>query len=147
MTVYNIFIKRLTELMKEYNLTAHSLAKKLGIHHNAVDCWLNAKNLPRFDKLKKLSEFFDCSIDYILGLTDDENKKPFSKNPKTFQYRFIELSKHKGISDIKISKACGVAHSSVSRWRHEGTIPDTNALIKLAELFDCSVEYLLGRTD
>ena len=140
------FVERLKELMEDLKVSGRGLAKILNIGYTTVACWVSGNTKPRYDKLIQLAELNHSSIDYMLGLTDND-KLTLSKNPKSFHERFIILSKISGLSDYKIAQACGVAHSSVSRWRHEGTIPDTNALIKLAEFFDCSVEYLLGRTD
>ncbi len=40
----------------------------------------------------------------------------------------------------------GVSRSTYYAWQRSGNIPATK-LIKMAELFGCSVDYLLGRTD
>ncbi len=39
-----------------------------------------------------------------------------------------------------------VERKSIYTWQRNGKIPAT-ALIRMAELFDCSVDYLLGRTE
>lgn len=40
----------------------------------------------------------------------------------------------------------GISKGNISKWRN-GTIPTGDILIKLADALDCSVDYLLGRTD
>lgn len=65
-----LIAQRITELLKAYNLTQYSLAKHIGISPSAVCNWLNGKKEPSIESLWKLSEFFDVSIDYLVGKTD-----------------------------------------------------------------------------
>lgn len=51
------------------------------------------------------------------------------------------ISKNKMLTDLNLSK------SSFIDWHNRGTIPGGETLIKIADYLDCSVDYLLGRTD
>ena len=37
------------------------------INETSVYSWKNGKRVPNLDNLLKLSKFFDCSVDYLLG--------------------------------------------------------------------------------
>lgn len=53
------------------------------------------------------------------------------------------------IKDCKpntMAKAIGLSTATVTKWKN-GAIPNGDALVKIANYFDCSVDYLLGRTD
>lgn len=52
----------------------------------------------------------------------------------------------RGTKPNPVAKELNIASSTVSSWK-AGTIPNGVTLIKLADYFDCSVDYLLGRTD
>ena len=45
-----------------------------------------------------------------------------------------------------VASDLGISSASVTKWKN-GTIPDGNTLLKIAVFFNCSVDYLLGRTD
>jgi len=62
-----------------------------------------------------------------------------------FQERFVELLQNK--TAYQIAKETGITNSRLSRWRNFGELPSAENLIKLADYFDVSVDYLLGRTD
>lgn len=49
----------------------------------------------------------------------------------------------------KLSKATGISTGNISDWFNPGknAQPSAEALIKIADYFDCSVDYLLDRTD
>lgn len=54
-------------LRKSLNMTQAALAEKLFVSYQAVSSWERGLTLPDIDKLKDLSELFNCSIDDIIG--------------------------------------------------------------------------------
>ncbi len=48
---------------------------------------------------------------------------------------------------MELSKLTGISQSSIGRWELGRSEPTASSLIKLAEFFGESVEYLLGITD
>ena len=46
------------------------LAEYIGKSPRAVNQFKLGTNKPRFDTLKKIAEYFDCSLDFLVGLTD-----------------------------------------------------------------------------
>lgn len=60
-------MNRIKELRKERNLTQIQLSEILEIDQTTVSKWELGKAFPDSQTLKKLSAFFDVSIDYLLG--------------------------------------------------------------------------------
>lgn len=52
----------------------------------------------------------------------------------------------KGFKPNTIAKAIGLSSATATKWKN-GSIPNGEVLIKIADYLDCSVDYLLGRTD
>lgn len=50
----------------------------------------------------------------------------------------------KGLSNDRLAEELGVARKTLYNWLNNGNIPLT-ALIQMADMFDCSIDYLLGR--
>ncbi len=63
-----------------------------------------------------------------------------------FWQRFYELCGKSNTSPNNVAKALGLSSGSVTSWKN-GKVPHHNTLIDIADYFDCSVDYLLGRTD
>lgn len=62
------------------------------------------------------------------------------------KYPNIEAERSRlNISQEEISKRLGIERKSYYNWLTKGNIP-VGALIDLATMFDCSIDYLLGRT-
>ncbi len=66
---------------------------------------------------------------------------------KVFADRLLELRKEKGISQAYLSKSLGVSYAVVCYWETNRSEPTAPNLVKIADFFDVSVDYLLGRSD
>lgn len=64
-----------------------------------------------------------------------------------FGNRLKELREIKGISQRDLAKMIQLSPSTVAMYELEQRNPDKDTLVKLADLFNCSTDYLLGRTD
>ena len=62
-------------------------------------------------------------------------------------FRIRELRKVKNITMKQLGKIIGVAESTISLYENGKRQPDNDILIKLADYFEVSVDYLLGRDD
>lgn len=62
---------KLKELRKLSGETQSSIAKKINVSRQVYANYENEINEPPLDVLCKLATVFDCSVDYLLGRTDD----------------------------------------------------------------------------
>ena len=66
-----IFMLRIKELRLENEKTQEKMAKILGVSRQVYANYENEINEPSIEMLIKMSQFFQCSIDYLIGNTDD----------------------------------------------------------------------------
>lgn len=67
------FLERLNELKEKKEIKSYyRLAENLHLDRTVISNWLNDGFLPELSNLELLSDFFDVSIDYLLGRTDYE---------------------------------------------------------------------------
>ena len=62
-------------------------------------------------------------------------------------FRLKELRVSKSISQVKLAIDLDLNQNSISRYENGVREADYKTLIKLADYFDVSIDYLLGRTD
>lgn len=64
-----------------------------------------------------------------------------------YKYPNIEAERaRKGLSQCELMAALGYKERrSYYTWLSSGNIP-TSVLVKMADIFDCSIDYLLGKT-
>ena len=61
------------------------------------------------------------------------------------KYPNIEAERARnGISNDALAEKLGVSRKTLYNWIDKGNIPAT-ALIQMADTFNCSIDYLLGR--
>jgi transcriptional regulator with XRE-family HTH domain len=60
--------------------------------------------------------------------------------------RLIELRKEKGLKQNDVAIALGISRPAYSRWEEKTNKPSYPQLIALADFFDVSLDYLLGRS-
>jgi len=72
-------VDKIIKLINEHHATAASITKEIGLNHSAIDNWKSGKAKPSADALAKLADYFDVSVDYLLGRTNQKNPFPGSK--------------------------------------------------------------------
>lgn len=70
------FPQRLKELRESKKISQAALSKELGIPRSSISHYEDEKQgqkeirLPRRERLEQIADFFDVSVDYLLGRTD-----------------------------------------------------------------------------
>ena len=57
--------------MRIEKLSQSELARKIGISQSAICNWLNGKKEPSIESLWKLADYFDVTVDYLIGKEKD----------------------------------------------------------------------------
>ena len=69
----------------------------------------------------------------------------YNKRMKVFAERLLELRTMKKISQAALAKSLNVSYAVVCYWETDRSEPTGINLVKLADYFDVTVDYLLGR--
>lgn len=64
-----------------------------------------------------------------------------------FPERLRQLRERQHKSRLVVSELCGLPSDAVRRYERGEAKPSMDALIKLADYFEVSVDYLIGRVD
>ncbi|MUV38137.1 Repressor LexA [Lentibacillus sp. JNUCC-1] len=63
--------KRLIYLRKQKNLTQEQISKIIGVSRPAYTAYEKKTRTPDYDILQSLADYYEVSIDYLLGRTDN----------------------------------------------------------------------------
>ena len=61
--------------------------------------------------------------------------------------RFRKCRREAGMKQEAAAKAMGVGRSSISEYENDVSEPTASVLLKMADAYHVSMDYLLGRTD
>ena len=146
MAISSRFQKRINDLVGDCEVSRSELPKVLQVNNVTLTHALAYGIVPRVKTLIRLADYFNVSIPYLLGETD-ENDFIKSENPSTFQARFGALCEENEVTHYKVSRKCYFDKSNISRWMTKGYFPTIEILTLLCGFFGVSMDYLLGRTD
>ncbi len=136
--------ERLTELMEEAGLTQTQLANETGISVGNISNFLSGVHTPSFDAFVKLLYRFECSADFLLGLTEFHTNETLHP-VLPFHKRFREVLKERNVSQNKLRIGLQISTSVIYKWISGKSLPLLESLIRIADFLDCSVDYLIGR--
>ena len=64
-----------------------------------------------------------------------------------FWEKYESLCRKKRKSPNAVARELGISSGSITKWKDEKIIPNGKTLIKIADYFNCSTDYLLGRNE
>ncbi len=136
--------ERLNDLMEEAEVTVPKLARIINLDHSEISKFLRGDRLPSTATLVNIADVFNCTTDYLLGLSDTLDDRKFKQRPP-FNEQLSFLLKHYEITKYRLAKGTKIAQEVINRW-HKGIFePNLESLIRIAKFLECSVDFVLGR--
>lgn len=95
-----LFFDVFSKLCEESGTTPNAVAKKLNLSSGGVTEWKNGRT-PRGETLKKIADYFNVSVDYLLGNTDIKEKPSESTRtvPTDEDIMFALFEGEQGVTD------------------------------------------------
>lgn len=93
-------MNRIKKLREEFQYTQQELADKINGAKSTIAMYENETRKPSMEILIRLSEIFNCSIDYILCKTDIRN---YDKDKQEFHFAYHK--EIEGLTDEEIRDA------------------------------------------
>ena len=93
--MYEIF----EQLLKKRKITPYRVSKETGVPQSTLSDWKRGRSVPKAEKLQKIADYLNVTIDYLLGNEQKEKtssldeKKPEDITLDDFTYAFLDESK------------------------------------------------------
>lgn len=100
------FIEKVDNLIALKGTTRNQVSKNLGLTKNCFNNWDNRGNIPDGDTLKKLAEYFEVTIDYLVGndTTKTENTIPLLTEKEQLLLKLFRENESKQDSILDLLK-------------------------------------------
>ena len=138
------FAERLKELMEEHGESAKELARAVGVSEVSVYQYIEGRHFPRSETIVKLADRYACTVDFLLGLKEQNTAEKFAPRPP-FSERLCALLKEFSVSKYYLAKKLKLSPSLLYYWQTGQKVPTAEHLAALSMEFGCSVDYVLGR--
>lgn len=153
-TTNNSFSLKLKALRQKNNLTQEQLANELNTHYHlneskaTISQFEHNKRIPDLDRLINIADYFQVSLDYLYCNKSNDNVR--CTNPGT---RIKRLIKKNGLSQKefvdKFNEKYGYSDSeaTISQYVNNKRTPEINKMVKIADFFNVTLDYIMCRTD
>ncbi|MBO5102573.1 MAG: helix-turn-helix transcriptional regulator, partial [Clostridia bacterium] len=141
------FVDILRDLVNEKGLSLRKLEKESGISSNQYSRYLRGA-MPAVDCAIKMANYFNCSLDYLFGLTDKRNYTNYSNilgDWSVFLGRYKKLLENNKITHWKFCKNNGLSESNIRHWENYGEHPNIATLFVISFNLGDSIDFLVGR--
>lgn len=140
---------RYEELRLDSELDQIDIAKVLKVKRNTYSKWENCINDMPLEMSNSLSNYYETSMDYLLGLS---HKRSHLTERNTIDYsllskRILSLRKQNKLTQEELSDKLGFTQRAYAYYENGERIPKTLKLLIIAQFYNVSSDYLLGRTD
>lgn len=139
-----ILAENLKDLIIEKGVSLREIERNCGVSSSNLSRYLK-ETTPKVSVAIKLCNYFECSLDYLLSLSDDKKILGLKDyNQELFLQRYNEFLKLNNISHYKLAQELGLSESIIRHWRN-GEIPKLDTLYLIATRLGSSIDYLIGR--
>lgn len=130
----NTFGAKLKSIRTARNLSQRELSETLHVSQQTVGSWEVNRSSPSPEMLKKIALALNTSVLDLLGDVQ-------------FSNTLRELRKARNISMKQLGEIIGLSESAISLYETGKREPDYATLTKLADYFNVTVDYLMGRSE
>lgn len=137
----NILAVRLRQLMYGSGTTQQELAEKTGCSRQAIAQYMDGSNAPNIDKLILIAEFFNVSIDYLVGKDKEQTEEELVQS--IVNYTGLDENSIEALQTIKNSKK-SINSITLNPPRIQSTMQILNKLISdgtLLSIVDLSMAF------
>ena len=87
------------------------------------------------------------SVQYRQRQSQSQADVPKDVSPMIFNDRLRQLRKEHKLTQVELAQELGLAYRNYQRLEADGNTPHYQTLARIADYFDVSVDWLMGRTD
>lgn len=133
--------RRLKAARTEADLKQTEVAQRTGIKRATLANWEIGRTEPDSVSLKLLAEFYGVSGNYLLGVESNKD------SDFILGKRLTKLRKKMGLSQEELSRNLNIFRGTYAHYEIGKRHPDFLTLRRLADFFNTTTDYLLGRTN
>ncbi len=141
--------KKLKELREKENISQKALADAIDIERSSYNQFEQQYDIIPIKRLNQIANFFDVSIDYLLGFSDIpkyENSRG-DIDIEVSSKRLKEFRKEKKLTQMRLADSLNISRSIIVFHENKRTVLGTPSLFNFCKKYRISADYLLGRID
>ena len=135
---------RIKDIREDNDITQEQMANILKVNRSTYSMWEIGLSIMTIDQLCQFANYFNYSIDYVLGLNNNRRKYI---NSNKFSYTNLGMNIKKlriknNYSQFALAQKLKVTQACIVRWEKGITKISIPSLYKLSIIFNVSLNYL-----
>ncbi len=135
--------KQLKQLRKREGYTQKQMSVLLGFQGNPYSGYEYNRIKPSIENFVKLAKVLHTSVQYIV--TGKELPEEFGEEVTPFPQRLRELRERRNMTQQQVADCLDIRKATYQGYEYDKYEPKLDKLLKLADLFDVTLDELLGR--
>ncbi len=141
--------ERMKYIREENNLYQKDIAKILNISPFTYSHYETKDTIIPLVQLIKFCDYFNISLDYIFGFT---NQKQYNNSKKNIDKSLIytrnkEMRKENKLTQVKLATILNTSQSVIANYEKGKTLIALPFLYTICQKYKISTDYLLGKTN
>ena len=128
----------LKDLRESRGLTMKEVSEATQMATSLISDYETGKKVMGMKVAVRFADFYNVSLDYLLGR---ETINPFMKTKDILK----ELRKNHSLSMKEFCKQCDISFNTYQNYETGKRIPTAEILVKIADFYGVTTDYLLGR--
>ena len=138
----DLFQDNLKDLIVESGKSLRQLEKEMGVSSSQLSRYLKG-TIPSLAVLNKIANFFDCSIDFLVGIIEEkEHYSNVAYDANKFLKNYNKYLKENNTTHWKFAKENNFNEAVIRHWKN-GETPKTATLITIAVAMGITIEELM----
>ena len=138
------FAENLKYLIEDSEITHKELSEGTGIDGASITRYLKGNCEPTVKAIVALADYFNCSVDFLLGLTDEKALTGFLPCPP-IEERINYYYNLSGLSGYELCKKAHLPDSRFYHWLDGSHKPSISSIENFANYSKCTLDEFLGR--
>ena len=142
-----IFFKRVHDLRVDNDLKQKEIAKMLKVNINTYPHWESGMYEMPIEMMDKLSKFYNCSMDYLTGLSNEHGTFSKKFNSEELFIRLKRLRKENHLTQAEIGNKLGFGQMNYCRYETGKILIPFSKFYLITKEFNVSLDYLMGKSE
>lgn len=142
-----LYFNRIKNIREDYDITQKEMAKILNVNRSTYSLWELSINIIPINNLYDFADYFNISIDYLLGFTNNKKSKRKYKglDLKRLGNNIRKVRLNNQLSQENVALMLDVSQACISKIEKGLICISTINLLNLCKEFNISLDSILGQ--
>lgn len=139
---------RLTDIREENDLTQDKMGEITNVTRTVISKWENGKEIIPLEHLNTYSNYFEVSLDYLLGLSNRRNYNNIINKDldlKLIGSRIKKFREDNNLTLRQLAEILNTSSSTISAYETGKTLILTSFAYQICKKYKISLDWLCGK--